>query len=137
MPIFSLTSKGNVVQCGSNCQCKHEHFVGSYEGALKYFGVSDPQSWGKLMNVILYHQTSDRTFPKLSNELYDILVKAQAEHKYYAPQEQRSQNALDTIEEAEKHGLIYDERLLKILERSDRQASRDRVYWFKKWEKSF
>lgn len=136
MPIYSLTNKGNVVQCKWNCQSNHEHYQGTFEGALKYFGIYDVKSWGNLINIVVYHQTSDKTVPKLSNELFDILVRAQSNHKYWAVPLERESNALKIIEEAEKAGLIYDENLIKILESSDRKASQSRVWAYRKWMKS-
>ena len=136
MAVYSLTNKGNVVKCKWNCSANHEHYQGTFDGALKYFGVSEVKSWGNLMNIVIYHQTSDRTFPKLSNELFDILVHAQSDHKYWAAALEREENALKVLDEAEKAGLIYDSKLLPMLESSERKASRDRAWACRRWMKS-
>lgn len=138
MALYHLTNKGNVVQCKIGCDLKHEHYLGTYSLALKYFGIEDNgvKSYGKLINVIFYHQTDNRTFPKLSNELFDILIKAQSEHKYWSPEKDRQKNAFDALKQAEKEGLLYDEKLLKVLKSSDRKASQDRVWAYEKWMKS-
>ena len=138
MSLYGVTEKGNVVQCPYNCNKRHQHYQGTYERALKFFGLSEeePQPWGKLINVIMYHQTSDRTFPKLSNELFDILMLAQAEHKYWAPEAKREALAMEAIEEARRAGWIFDEELLERLKKSDRKASQDRVYEYERWMRS-
>ena len=138
MPFYHLTTKGNVVKCKSPCTLKHEHYLGSYEAAIKYFGVDEeePQGWGKLENIVLYHQTSGFTVPKLTNELFDILVQAQSEHKYWAAPNKREERAMEVIEKSRKAGFIMDELILKTLRNSDRKASKDRIYAYEKWMKS-
>ena len=139
MPLYTLTDKGNVIECKWNCSRKHEHYLGKYEDALKYFGMNpnEVKSYGKLINIIIYHQTNERTARKFSNELFDIMVKAQSEHKYFAPSSLREENALEALDQANEMGLIYDEILLEKLEKSDRRQSRYRCYLFKEWQKKY
>lgn len=139
MPLYSLTKKENVVECKWNCKIKHEHYLGSYENALKYFGVDSKEvkSYGKLINIIIFHQTNERTARKFSNELFDIMVRAQSEHKYFAVPEEREENAFQALEIADKMGLIMDDLLLEKLENSEKDQSRYRCYKFKEWKKKF
>lgn len=135
MPKYSLTSKGNVIQCRWNCQANHEHFVGSYEQAVKYFGIEEQniKSYGELLNIIIYHQTSGLTIPKLSNELYDILINAMGEHKYWVAKYNRKNKALEILDEAEKKGYIFDQKILDTLFKSDKRSSKERIYAYNKW----
>lgn len=135
MPKWSLTNKGNVIQCKWNCKANHEHYIGTYERAVKYFGVdsNEIKSYGKLINLVIYHQTSDRTIRKLSNELYDILISAQSEHKYWAPVEKRCENAIETLDTARKMGLIMDDLLIERFSKSDKNSDKQRLYMFKRW----
>lgn len=137
MPLYTITNKENVIECKWNCEKKHEHFLGSYESALKYFGVdsSTVKNYGKLINIVIYHQTNDRTARKFSNELFDILVRAQSEHKYYSPVKQREENAYKTLEIAKEMNLILDEELLEKFKDSERQQTRYRCYKFNEWKK--
>jgi hypothetical protein len=136
MALYALTEKGKVVECPYNCSKNHEHYQGTFENALKYFGVDEVKGWGKLMNIIVYHQTSGMTVPKLTNELLDILVKAQKERKYWSNPEEREQMALDAIANAERIGLISDERLLDMLRNSERDAAKSRIWAYEKWMSS-
>lgn len=137
MPKYSLTNKGNVVQCKWNCKANHEHYVGSYENAIKYFGIDENEikSYGKLINIIIYHQTSRQTIPKLSNELYDILINAMSKHKYWVPQEKRHEVAMETLLQAKKAGLIIDDKICKTIEEKakDNFIAQRRIYLFKLW----
>lgn len=140
MPKWTITSNDNVTQCPWNCKDpRHEHYVGSYEMAVRYFGVDQGEisSWGDLFNVIWWHQTSGVTAPKLSNELFDILMSKQAEHKHWAPPSEREKRALDAIEEARKADIIRDEQLCanlqKLADSGNASASR-RIYMFHKWK---
>lgn len=135
MPKYSLTSKGNVIQCRWNCQANHEHFVGNYEQAIKYFGIEEQniKSYGELLNIIIYHQTSQYTIPKLSNELYYILIDAMSEHKYWVAKYNRKSKALEILDEAEKKGYIFDQKILETLSRSDKRSSKERIYAYNKW----
>lgn len=139
MPLYTITNKENVIECKWNCEKKHEHFLGSYESALKYFGVdnSSVKNYGRLINIVIYHQTNERTARKFSNELFDILVRAQSEHKYYSKPEDREENAFKTLEIAEDMNLIMDDQLLSKLENSERDQSRYRCYRFKEWRKKY
>lgn len=138
MPKFSLTNKDNVIQCKWDCKANHEHYIGRYEDAVKYFGVdqNEIKSYSDIYYLIQYHQTSDRTNVKLSSELYDIIYRAQSDHYYWAHPEDRHQNALDALDRAEKAGIIYDERLLASFEKSERHNTKSRVYMHKKWLES-
>ena len=139
MAKYSLTSKGNVVQCKWNCKENHEHFVGTYERAVKYFGVEqeDIQSYGNLMNIIIYQQTSQYTVPKLSNELYDILMNAMSEHKYWVVPSKRHSEALRILSLANKKGYIMDELICKTIETkaADNKNQQSRKYMYEKWIK--
>lgn len=137
MPKYSLTNKGNVVQCKWNCECNHEHYVGSYERAVKYFGVETKEikSYGNLLNIVIYHQTSQFTVPKLSNELYDILINAMAEHKYWEPVADRHDRALEVLDLAKRKGYITDELICKTIteKASDNIKAQKRKYMFELW----
>ena len=133
MAVWGCTKRGDVIKVPPSY--KGETYVGTYEQALKWFGVTAGKSWGDLMNVVVYHQTDPRTFPKLSSELFDILVRAQSEHKYWTEPSMRESVAIATIEKAEKVGLVQDERLLEVLKKSDRKASVDRVRAHEHWLK--
>lgn len=137
MPKYSLTEKGNVVQCKWNCQCNHEHYVGTYERAVKYFGIeqNEIQSWGNLANIIIYHQTSQHTVPKLSNELYDILMSAMSEHKYWVEPNLRHDKAMEMLAYAKQKGYIMDDLICKTIETKakDNVNQQRRKYMFEKW----
>lgn len=137
MPKWSLTNKGNVVQCKWNCESNHEHYIGTYERATKYFGVeqSDIKSYGNLFNIVVYHQTSQFTIPKLSNELYDILISAMAEHKYWVIPKDRHNKAMEILDIANKKGFIIDEAICKTIniKAQDNVKAQRRQYLYKLW----
>lgn len=135
MPKYSLTNNGNVVQCKWDCKCNHEHYIGTYERAVKYFGVSqnDIQSYGDIFNIIYYHQTSQFTIPKLSNELYDILIDSMSEHKYWTPENLRHQKAIEALNKAKKAGLIKDIQICKTIKEKGNVKSKQRVYIYNLW----
>lgn len=126
---------GHVTNVKPNDTDAKEIYTGSYENALKYFGVdgNSLEGYGKLIHLVIYHQTDDRTFKKLSSELFDILIRAQSEMKYWAPPNKRKENALNTLDQAEALGLIFDEDLKSVLRSSDRKASKNRLYMHQKW----
>lgn len=134
--MWHMTIKGNVVKCKNPSKCRLEHYQGTYERAIKFFGAEDPVSWGKLINIIVYHQTSQMCVPKLSNELFDILVDAQSEHKYWAPVKEREKRALKTIEQAKQAGFIIDDLILNTLRKSEKMSSKSRIWTYEKWMKS-
>lgn len=136
MPKYSVTNKGNVIQCKWNCQCNHEHYIGTYENAVKYFGIdtNEIQSYGNLMNIIIYQQTSQFTIPKLSNELYEKLIDAMSEHKYWVPQDQRHNKAMEILNQAEKAGFIKDDIICKTIKEKVNVKSQRRVYLFELWK---
>ena len=136
MALYSLTKNGNVIKCPYNCTKNHEHYQGTFDGALEFFGVKEVKNYGRLIDIIMYHQTSNRTAPKLSNELFYILVRAQGEHKYWAPKHEREKNAFEALELAERAGFIYDDKLVPILKESKRKAANDRVWAWEKWLES-
>lgn len=137
MPIYSLTNKGNVVKCKANCQCNHEHYIGTYERAVKYFGIKEDeiQSWGNLINIVVYHQTSQYTIPKLSNELYDILIDAMSEHKYWVEADRRHEKAMEILKLANQKGYIIDDRICKTISEKaqDNFKQQRRKYMFELW----
>lgn len=135
MPMFSLTKKGNVVQCKSNCKASHKHFVGKYEDAIKYFGIdeSEIKPYGTLINVIAYKQTNGRYPPKLSNELYDICIKLMSEHKYYVPAKDREDKAIELLDDANSKGLIFDDLIIKSLKARGRKNNLSRIHMYEKW----
>ena len=139
MPKYSLTRKGNVVQCKWNCTANHEHFVGSYERAIKYFGIEENEikSYGNLMNIIIYHQTSQQTIPKLSNELFDILINSMSEHKYFVQNSKRENEALKLLNEAKKLGYIFDEKIVQSIKKANEieyNVKREkRLYMYNLW----
>lgn len=137
MPKWSLTNKGNVIQCKWDCKANHEHFVGSYERAVKYFGVeqNEIKSYGNLMNIIIYQQTSQHTVPKLSNELYDILINAMSEHKYWVSANERHSKAIEILKEAREKGYIMDELICKTIDKKakDNVNQQRRKYMFEIW----
>jgi hypothetical protein len=136
--LWKLTGNGNVVRCGKN-DTADDIYSGTYELAVKYFGINqdDIKPYGRLINIVIFQQTSGRTVRKLSNELFDILVNAQSEHKWWAPPQQREQRAIDTIDEAQKMGLIFDDQIVHRLEKSDRKNDQNRLYMFHLWQKDF
>lgn len=139
MPMFSLTKKGNVVQCKSNCKVSHKHFVGKYEDAIKYFGIdeSEIRPYGDLINVIAYKQTNGRFPPKLSNELYDICVNLMSEHKYYVQPKYRKDKAFELLGNAQSLGLIFDDLIIKSLKARGRKNDLSRIYMYEKWCNSY
>lgn len=137
MALYSLTKNGNVVQCKWNCKCQHEHYNGSYEQAIKYFGIDQKeiQSWGNLKNIIIYHQTSQYTVPKLSNELYDILISAMAQHKYFVPLDKRKETAMQILDWAKCNNYIKDELICKTINKKAKNNIKQqrRVYMYELW----
>lgn len=141
MPKWSLTNKGNVIQCKWNCKLYHEHFVGCYERAVKYFGIEQNEinSYGNLFNIVIYHQTNSNTIRKLSNELYDILISAMAEHKYWVAVEKRHEKALEILNIAKKKGYIIDELICKTINKNFKKGQKinlnlkNRIYNYKLW----
>lgn len=137
MPKYSLTKNGNVIQCKWNCNCNHKHFVGTYENALKFFDVNteDIQSYGNLINVVIYHQTSQYTIPKLTFELYDILINVMSEHKYWVEPSMRHNEAMETLQKAKKLGIIDDNKIYKSIKNkySNNPKQNKRIYLNNKW----
>ena len=141
MPKWSLTKNGNVVQCKWDCKANHEHYIGTYEHAVKYFGIDQNEinSYGNLFNIIIYHQTSQYTVPKLSNELYDILINAMSEHKYWTPTEKREEKAFETLDLAKKSGYIIDDKICKSIDEKakDNHKQQRRKYMFEIWKNKY
>ena len=138
MPKYSLTDNGNVIQCKWNCNLNHEHFIGSYELAVKYFGIDENQikSYGNLMNIIIYHQSGLYTYPKLSNELFNILINAMSEHKYWIEPKYRNEKALEILSQAKKCNYIMDEKICKTIKQNkDNLKAQKRLFFYKKWIK--
>lgn len=135
MAIYSLTEKGNVIKCKWDCKSNHEHYLGTYEQAVRYFGVeqSEIKSWGNLLNIVVYHQTSQWTVPKLSNELYDILMSAMCEHKYWTPPNERHGKAMKTLDKAAAKGFIMDEKICRTIDKSDNLKAKSRKYMYEVW----
>ena len=135
MPKYSLTKNNNVIECKWNCNINHKHFVGTYENAIKYFDIdqSEIKSYGDLMNIIIYHQTSQYTTPKLSNELYDILIRSMAEHKYWVEPKLRHEKALELLEKSNKINLIIDKKICKRLEDIGTFKTKNRLYAYNLW----
>lgn len=135
MSKYSLTNKGNVIQCKWNCESKHDHYFGNYEGAIKYFGLdtSEIKTYGKLINIIIFHQTSDCTVRKFSNELYDILMHAMSQHKYFIEQANRHDEAMEILDQAKKMNLILDDELSQKINDNSKYNSQRRKYIFQEW----
>lgn len=135
MAKYSLTNKGNVVQCKWNCACNHEHYIGTYERAVKYFGIEQDEikSYGNLLNIIIYHQTSQYTVPKLSNELYDIMISAMSEHKYWTKPSERHKRAMETLKIANKKNYIMDKIICKTIEEKGNINAKKRKYMYEVW----
>ena len=77
MAFYTMTNNGNVVEVLYKDLGKHHDvYSGSYKDAVKYFGVKpdDIKSYGRLIDVVIYRQTSLNCKPLLSNELFDKLV---------------------------------------------------------------
>lgn len=136
MPKFRLTPNGNVVQCNYSCT-QHEHYIGTYENALVYFGVEKEgvKAYGNLMNIMIYHQLSGYTVPKLSNELYDILMSAMAEHKYWVPLDQRKEKALEMLDLAEEKELLRDDLIIASLQKRGKRNDLSRIHAYEHWKK--
>lgn len=137
MPKWSLTNKGNVIQCKWDCKANHEHYVGTYERAVIYFGVEQDEikSYGNLINIVIYHQTSQHTVPKLSNELYDILINAMCEHKYWTIPKERHKKAMETLKLAKEKGYIMDDLICETIEKKakDNVNQQRRKYMYELW----
>lgn len=141
MPKWSLTKNGNVVQCKWDCKCNHEHFIGTYERAVNYFGIdeSNIKSYGKLFNIVIYHQDSQFTIPKLSNELFEILMDAMAEHKYWVPKDKREEKAFEILDLAKKSGYIIDDAICKSIDEKakDNPKQQRRKYMYEIWRSKY
>ena len=127
-----------MVQCKWNCKANHEHYVGTYERAIQYFGVNEDEikNYGNLINIIIYQQTSQQTVRKFSNELYDILISAMSEHKYWVPAKDRHKTALETLTLAKKKGYIMDDLIAKTIKSEkykDNLKQQRRLYMYEKW----
>ena len=121
-------------------------FQGSYERALQYFGIDlnltveeDAKDGtlfgaGDLLKLVMYHQTNEHATPKLTNELYDILMAAQCEKHYWAAPQQREARTYETLQKAQSLGLLQDEQILKVLHGSSRDGARQRIRKFRAWE---
>lgn len=134
MPLWSMTERGNVVRCRSNCERDHEHYLGTYEQALHWFGVEETEDGpGKLINIVMYHQWGQRTVPKLSNELYDILMRAQSQRKWWAPKAMRHENAMRTLDEAERVGMLMDDKIIQALQKGGKPVHQGRIWAHEKW----
>lgn len=139
MGLYSLTSKEKVIQCKWDCKINHEHYQGSFENAVKYFGVepSTVKSGGRLLNIVIYHQTDARTTKKLSNELFDILMVAQSNKKYFEDPKNREEKALEALDQAKSLNIIYDDEIVAKLSKSDRSQSHFRIKLYKSWLKKY
>lgn len=136
MGYWIQTKKGNVIQTKPGASNKNtDLFVGSYEDALNHFGIdqNEIKNYGELINIVIYRQTSEFTTPLLSNELYDILISAQSEHKYWAPKEKRHDNAIKTLEEAKRLYLLHDDEIIETLSKSPKFKVKQRIYFYEKW----
>lgn len=137
MSVYSLNNLGDMVTCKFGCQKHDFHYSGAYEGALKFYGI-DPKEikpYGELINIVIFHQTSEFTVRKFSSELYNTLVDAQSEHKYFAPVADRHRRAMETLDEAEKTGLLCNEDLLKTLSARETTTNERRLYRYNAWIK--
>ena len=136
MGYWIQTKNGNVISTKPGKSNKHKDlYVGTYENALNHFGVDENsiQNYGELINIVIYRQTSEFTIPMLTNELYDLLVDAQSEHKYWAPKDQRHNNAIKTLQEAKSLHLLFDDQIIKTLSKSTKRRSQQRLYFYDKW----
>lgn len=131
---WSVNNKGMLFKCKYNCDKNHEHYYGTYEGALKYFGVNhnDPKYKGDLMNVIIYHQFDPKTITKTSNELYYIIIKAMSTKKYWVDENNRHKESMDLLEKCKEKHLIFDD---EIFENINTENKRKRKYRYDQWLK--
>lgn len=150
MAFYTMTNNGNVVEVLYKDLGKyHDVYSGSYKDAVKYFGVKpdEVKSYGRLIDVVIYRQTSLNCKPLLSNELFDKLVYIQSQHKYWcADPEKRIDNALEAIDKAKKWSLIFDDDIIANLKRKseDESISRRkqldylyRINAYEKWKKDY
>ena len=137
MPKYSLTKNGNVVQCKWNCHCNHKHYVGTYENALNFFDVDlkEVHNYGDLINIVIYHQTSQYTIPKLTYELYNILIDSMSEHKYWVEPSMRHDEAIKTLQKANNIGLIEDNKIYNTIKNkeSNNPKQNRRIYMNDLW----
>lgn len=135
--VWSNIPGRGVVRCGRGCNKPHEHFVGTYEKALQYFGVDPTEVSGhkQLIDIVIFHQLSDRTVTKTSSELYYILMRACSEPQYWVPPQDRHHVVMDVLRSCRDKYLIKDDEILRSARegRSNRRGLR-RLHHQEKWE---
>lgn len=141
---WSINDKNQVIMCGYKCKKNHEHLIGTYEQAMKYFTGSteiakNSKHPGDLMNIIIVHQLNERFITKTSAELYDILMKNAATKKYWIPEDKRKDHILELLKIAKEKHLIFDEEIINKLKKKGRSLKdyeRRRIYKQEQFEKN-
>lgn len=141
---WSINKKDQVVMCGYNCKKKHEHLIGTYEQAMKYFTGStevanNSNHYGDLINIIIAHQLNDKFNIKTSSELYSILMRNAATKKYWIAEEKREEHILKLLKIAKEKHLIFDKEIIESLKKkgdSIKPYQRKRIYYQENFEKS-
>lgn len=137
--IWTVGKDGTVVKCSYKCERDHDHFIGSYEKAMKFLVGPIDQTKGKkkLKDIVMTHQLDERMLTKTSAELYSILMSACETKQYWIPSEQRHQEVMDTLDECERDHLIMDKQ---IFEKFDPETSPGRMgkrlYRLQQWERN-
>lgn len=140
---WSINNKGQVIMCGYKCKAKHEHLVGTYEQAMRYFTGStevakNSKHYGKLINIVYVHQTNERFITKTSSELYNILMKNASTKKYWIPEEERHEKVLEVLRIAKDKHLLSDEDIIEAIKAKGEKATAwqlRRVYRQEQFEK--
>lgn len=136
---WSFDPRRGVVRCGWNCNRSHEHFSGTYQAALNYFGVDqrDVSGYKKLKDIVVFHQLSDRTLTKTSSELYEILIEACSKPQYWVPEEDRHRVVMEVLESCKDSYLIKDDEILEKARRGEsNRRGMQRLYRQEKWERT-
>ena len=132
-----LDKNGIVRECRKKDQ-PGVFYIGSYEGALKYFDVDPnapeyPDSIGDPWNIIVYYQLSGFALPRLSNEIYDILEAAMKRPKFWVQPDKRHETIMGLIEKAEKAKIIDNDLLIKSLNNRGSITDKRRIFAYNKW----
>lgn len=118
---------------------KYEYFVGTFEKAVEYFGITIDKTKTnnkKLIDIVIYHQLDDRALTKTSAELFDLLVRACSTKNYWENEENRLNTVMDTIVKAKELSLIHDEEILKDCIKSTSKSQNSRVFRYYTWYKN-
>lgn len=134
---WAYNAKAKVLfKCKYDCEKKHDHFVGKYEDAIKYFTggqIEMEKGYGDLIDIVIFYQLNDDVITRTSAELYYQMMDAAATKKYWIPAEHRQKYVMEKLKQAEKLDLIKDEEILRDLRKSGKKRSERRIYRQEKW----